>query len=103
MDLVQINAPKYDSDINGQTNLLPDIQLSTTLCTASTAEVSLNAKNIQEDTVSDATNSEEQTASLQDTDRPESQSPPVPDNTDHSVHRTLNNQGQSTQTTTDPN
>ena len=45
------------------------------------------AENIQEDTVSDATNSEEHTASLQDTDRPESQSPPVLDNTDHSVYQ----------------
>ena len=25
-DLVQINAPQYDSDINGQTDTLPDIQ-----------------------------------------------------------------------------
>ena len=86
-DVVQINAPKYDSDIDGQTDLLPDIQLSTALCIASTAEESSNAENIQEDTVSDAATSEEHTASSQDTDRPESQSPPVPDNTDHSVHQ----------------
>ena len=56
-------------------------------CTASTAEESPNAENIQEDTVSEATNSEEHTASSQDTDRPESQSPPFLDNTDHSVHQ----------------
>ena len=55
--------------------------------TASTAEESSNAKNIQEDIVSETTNSEEQTASSQDTDRPESQSPPVLDNTDHSEHQ----------------
>ena len=47
-DVVQINAPKYDSDIDGQTELLPDIQLSTDSYTASTAEDPLNAENIQE-------------------------------------------------------
>ena len=86
-DVVQINAPEYDSDIDGQTDLLPDIQPSTASCTASTAEESSNAKNIQEDTVSDATNSEEHPVSSQDTDRPESQSQPVLDNTDHSVYQ----------------
>ena len=87
LDVVQINAPDYNSDIHGQTDLLPDIEPSTASRTASMSEESLNAKNIQEDTVSDATNSEEHTASLQDTDRPESHSPPVLDNTDHSVHQ----------------
>ena len=87
LDVVQINAPDYNSDIDRQTDLLPDIQLSTALCMASTVEESLNAKNIQEDTVSDTPTSEEHTASSQDTDRPESQSPPVPDNTDRSVHQ----------------
>ena len=70
-------------------DLLPDIQSSTASHTPSTAEESLNAENNQEDTVSDATNSEGHTASLQDTDRPESQSPPVPDNTDHSVYQDI--------------
>ena len=87
LDVVPINAPEYNSDIDGQTDLLPDIQSSTVLHTARTAEESPNAKNIQEDTVSDATNSEEHTASSQDTDRPESQSPPIPDNTDHLVQQ----------------
>ena len=86
-DVVQINAPKYDSDIDGQTNLLPDIQPSTALHTASTAEGSSNAENIQEDTVPVAANSEEQTVSLQDSDRLESQSPLVSDNIDHSVYQ----------------
>ena len=86
-DVVQINAPEYNSDIDGQTDLFPDIQPSTASRTASTAEESLNAKNIQEDTVSDAPTSEEHTASSQDTNRPESQSPPVPDITGHSVHQ----------------
>ena len=75
LDVVQINAPEYNSDIDGQTNLLPEIQPSTASHMASTAEESSNAKNIQEDTVSVAANSEEHTASLQDSDRLESQSP----------------------------
>ena len=124
-DVFQINAPEYDSDIDGQTDLLPDIQPSTASHTASTAEESSNAENIQEDTVPVTANSEEHTASLQDSDRLESQSPPVPDNTEHSAKgrifkqlqtpirrysiqsiqytRTLNNQRQNIQTTTDPN
>ena len=87
MDVVQINAPKYDSDIDGQTDLLPDIQPSTASHTASTDEESSNAKNIQKDTVSVTANSKEHTVSSQDSNRLESQSPPVPDNTDHSVHQ----------------
>ena len=86
LDVVQINAPEYDSDIDRQTDLLPDIQPSTAVHTASTAEESSNAKNIQEDTVSVTTNSEHTTSS-QDSDRLESQSPPVLDNTDHSVYQ----------------
>ena len=39
-EVVQINALEYDSDIDGQTDLLPDIQPSTASHTASTAEVS---------------------------------------------------------------
>ena len=53
--------------------------------TASTAEEPLNAINIQDDTVSVTADSEEHTASSQDSDRLESQSSPVQDNTDHSV------------------
>ena len=87
LDVVQINAPEYDSDIDGQTDLLPDIQPSTASHTASTVEESSNAKNIQEDTVLVTANSEENTAPSQDSNRLESQSPPVPDNTDHSVHQ----------------
>ena len=85
-DVVQINAPKYDSDIDGQTELLPDIQPSTASHTASTAEDPSNAKNIQEETVSVAANSEEHTASLQNSNRLESQSPQVLDDTDHSAY-----------------
>ena len=86
-DVVQINAPKYNSDIDGQTKLLPDIQPSTASYTASTAEDPLNAKNIQEDTVSVAANSEEHTASSQNSDRLETQSLPVLDDTNHSAYQ----------------
>ena len=48
-DVVQINAPEYNSDTDGQTDLLPDIQPSTALHTASTADELAYAKNIQED------------------------------------------------------
>ena len=83
--LVQINAPEYDSDIDGQTDLLPEIQPSLALHTASTAEESFHAKNIKEDIASVATSSEEHTASSQDSDRLQPQSQPVLDSTDHSV------------------
>ena len=76
-----------NSDIDGQTDLLPDIQPSTASHTTSTAEASTHAKNIQEDIAPVAANSEEHTASLQDSNRPEPQSQPVPDNTDHSVYQ----------------
>ena len=102
-DVVQINIPEYDSDIDGQTDLLPDIQPSTAWHTASTADEPAHAKNIQEDTA---------------------QSLPIPKNI-QSLHklliglslspnqfqiiriiqytRTLNNQGKNIQPTTDPN
>ena len=86
-NVVQINTPKYNSDIDGQTELLLDIQPSTTTHTACTAEDPSNAKNIQEYTVSVAANSEEHTASLQNSDRLESQSQPVLDDTDHSAYQ----------------
>ena len=82
-DVVQLNAPEYDPDIDRQPDPVPDIQSSTALCTASTAQQSLNAKNVKDDTVPDTTNSEQHTAPSPDTDRPESQPPPVLDDTDH--------------------
>ena len=86
-DVVQINAPKYNLDIDGQTDLLPDIHPSTASHTANTADELVYAKNIQEDVASTNANSEEHTAPSQDSDRLGSQSPPVPDNTDHSAHQ----------------
>ena len=44
-DVVQLNAPEYDLDINGQPDPVIDIQ-------------SLNAENVTEDTMPDTTNSD---------------------------------------------
>ena len=52
------------------------------MCTASTAQQSPNAENIKEDTTPDAANSEQHTAFSLDTNRPESQPPPLLDDTD---------------------
>ena len=81
--LVQLNALEYNPDIDRQPDPVPDIQSSTALHTASTAQQSLNAENVKEDTMPDAANSEQHTASSPDIDRPESQLPPVSDDTDH--------------------
>ena len=53
------------------------------MCTASTAQQSPNAKNIKEDITPDTANSEQHTAFSPDTNRPESQPPPVSADTDH--------------------
>ena len=57
-DVVQINALEYDSDLDRQTDLLPDTQPSMALHTASPAEESSHAKIIEEDTAPVITNSE---------------------------------------------
>ena len=82
-DVVQLNASRYDLDIDGPPDLVSDIPSSTALHTASTAQQSPNAENIKEDTAPDTTNSEQHTASSPDINRPESQPPPVLDDTDH--------------------
>ena len=87
LDVVQINALEYDSDIDRQTDLLPDIQPSTASHTASTEEESSHAEKIQEDTAPVSTNSIEHTSSSHDSDRLEPQSQPVLDNTDHLVYQ----------------
>ena len=86
-DVVQINAPEYDPDIDEQTDLLPGMQPSMASHTTCTAEASLHAMNIEEDTAPVTDNSEEHPTSLQDSDRLEPQSQPVLDNTDHSVYQ----------------
>ena len=68
-DAVQINALEYDSDIDGQTELLPDIQPSASLHTACTEEASSHAENIEEDTAPVTANSEENPTFSQDSDK----------------------------------
>ena len=86
-DVVQINAPEYDTDINRQTNLLPNIQPLMATHITCTTEASSHAKNTEEDTAPVTANSEEHPNSFQDSDRLESQSQPALDNTDHSVYQ----------------
>ena len=86
-DVVQINAPEYSSDIDGQIDLLPDIQPSTASHTASTAEESSHIENIKVHAAPVAANSDQYTVPLQDSDRLESQSPPVPNNMDCSAYQ----------------
>ena len=86
-DVVQLNAPEYDPDIDRQPDPVPDIQSFTALHTASTTQQLLNAENVKEDTAPHATNSEQHTASSSDTDRPSSQPPSVSDDTDHPVYQ----------------
>ena len=70
LDVVQLNAPKYNPDIDGQPDPVTDIQ-------------SPNAKNVKEDTVSNTTNSEQHTVLCPHTNRPESQPSSVWDDTHH--------------------
>ena len=86
-DTVQINALDYDSDIDGQTELLLDIQPSGSSHTAHTEEASSHAKNIEEDTAPVTANSGKHPVFLQDSDRLESQSQPVLDSTEHLLHQ----------------
>ena len=89
-DVVQLNAPEYNPDIDGQPDPVTDIQ-------------SPNAENVKEDTAPNTTNSEQHTAPSPNTNRPESQPSSVLDDTTTKDTKTLNNQGQSTQVITDPN
>ena len=70
MDVVQLNAPDYDPDIDGQPKPVTDIQ-------------SLNANSIKEDMMPNTANSEQHTALSMDTNRPQSQPSPVLDDTNH--------------------
>ena len=69
-DVVQLNAHKYNLDIDRQPDSVTDIQ-------------SPNAKNVKEDTVSNTANSEQHTALSPNTNRPESQPSSVLGDTDH--------------------
>ena len=59
-DVVQLNAPEYDLNIDEQPDPVTDIQ-------------SLNAENFKEDTMPDTDNSEQHAAPSPNTNRPESQ------------------------------
>ena len=83
LDVVQINAPKYDLDIDEHPDPVNDIQSHVALHKASTAQQSLNAENVKEDTTADKTNSEQHTTSSPDTNRPGSQRSSVSDDMDH--------------------
>ena len=76
-DSVQLNAQESDSDIDGQTELLPDIQPS----------VSSHAENTEENPVQVAANSQEYSAFPQDSHWLESQSQPVPSSPEYLVHQ----------------
>ena len=77
-DLVQINAPEYNSDIDGQTDTLPDIQ----------PQVLSHAKNTEEDSAPVTTNSEEYPVLPQDSNRFESQSKLAQNPAEYSLHQT---------------
>ena len=69
-DVVQLNAPDYDPDIDGQPNPVIDLQ-------------SPNAESVKEDTTPNTANSEQHTALSRDTNRPQLQPSSVLDDTDH--------------------
>ena len=76
-DLVQLNALEYDSDIDGQTDILPDIQ----------PQVPSHAENTEEDSAPGIANPEEYSMLPQDSDRFESQSESIQNPAEHSLHQ----------------
>ena len=76
-DSVQINAPEYDSDIDCQTDKLPDIQ----------PQVPSHAKNTEEDSAPVIANSEEYSAPPQDSNRFESQSASIQNPAEYSLYQ----------------
>ena len=70
LDVVQLNAPDYDLDIDGQPDPVTDLQ-------------ALNAKSIREDTAPNTTNSEQHAVPSTDTNRPQSQPLSASDDIDH--------------------
>ena len=91
-DSVQINAPEYDSDIDGQTDTLPDIQ----------PQVPSHAENT-EGLAPVTANTEEYSTPPQDSDQFESQSKSVQNPSEYPSIRTLNNSGNNTKIAKDPN
>ena len=96
---VQLNAPEYDSDIDGQTEPLPNIQPSVPTHTENTKEASSHTENTEEalshaennaeNPAQVTANSEEYSALQQNSDRLESQSQPVLNSPEHSVHQDI--------------
>ena len=76
-DSVQLNALEYDSDIDGQTDILSDIQ----------PQVPPHAENTEEDSVPVTANSKEYSMLPQDSNRLESQSKSVQNPTEHLLHQ----------------
>ena len=76
-DSVQLNAPEFDSDIDGQTELLLDIQPQT----------SSHAKNTEEDPAPVTADSQEYSVPPQDSNRLESQSKSVQNPAEHVLHQ----------------
>ena len=69
-DVVQLNTPDYNPDIDGQPDPVTYLQ-------------SLNAKSIREDSMPNTTNSEQHAATSTDTNRPQSQPSSALDDIDH--------------------
>ena len=69
-DVVQLNAPDYDPDIDGQPDPVINIQLP-------------HVKTIKEDIVPDSANSEQHTALSSNTNRPQPQPSSIFKDTDH--------------------
>ena len=78
-DSVQLNALEYDSDIDSQTDILPDIQ----------PQVLSHAKNTEEESAPVTANSEEYSILPQDSDRLESQSKSVQNPAEHPLHQNV--------------
>ena len=76
-NLVQLNALEYGSNIDGQTDILPDIQ----------PQASSHAKNTEEDPAPVTANSEEYSTLPQDFERLESQSQSDLNCPEHSLHQ----------------
>ena len=68
--MVQLNAPDYDPDIDGQPDPVIDLQ-------------SPNAESIKEDTVPNTSNPEQHAALPMDTNRPQPQPSPASDDIEH--------------------
>ena len=67
---MQLNAPDYDPDIDGQPDPVTDLQ-------------SLNVESIREDTMPNTTNAEQHAVPSTDTNRPQSQPSSASDDIDH--------------------